>query len=448
MREFEFPGKNELLNQNVEVENQKDLELETRKLYLKPYDSICSYINLPLLAVGKNCFQVRRINKEYIDIDKFKEALIKTIKNHPCLQSRLIKKNEEVFLKYCPEIEPEIAIKDIKDSDINQSIQENLHIFEPFNSQQVYFTILLSETSLYLIVDIYHGVFDGWSGNVFWDTLSRAYLDKELPFDYYFYYLKKYNDEKSDSLIDNYYYKNYDNNTNYVIEFDEDVDPEIKNSKNTEKIFKILNFENLQEKLSSCFESASKYNIFLAMNILLTQYIFSNYQKNIQEMFITFAGRNWKKEMYNIGYHLQEVPFKYDFKDGKINFKDFKESLKTQLNNRINLGRCPFDLSKNRIGGIMDIDNIFRQNYVLENIPCEVVSGCHTDVNEKCNEFVTTIYPRLSIGKNGAMYLLIFNAKLYTQRTADRFAEISEKVGHFIFENINKNENDIDIRTI
>jgi len=439
---FEFPGKDELLQQNVEVENQKELELEYRNLELKPYDSIYSYINLPLLAVGKNCFQVRKIKTENVDLDQFKEALIKTIKNHPSLQSRLYKKNDQVYMKYCPEIEPVIEVKNISDKDINSSIQDSLHIFEPFDSQLAYFTILLSETSLYLVVDIFHGVFDGWSGNVFWDTLSRAYLHKELPFDYYYYYLKKYNDQKT--LNETYYRTHYDNTTNYLIDFDKNIPQEILKAKNP-KIIKVLNFGNLQEKLSQSFESVSQYNIFLAMNILLTQYIYSNYQKNVQEMYIVFAGRNWKKEMYDIGFHLQDVPFRYEFsKDGKINFKALRESLQTQLQNRITLGRCPFDLSQKRIGAIMDIDNIFRQNYVFEDKPCEVVAGCHYEVNEKCEEFVTTIYPRLSIGKNGAMFLYVINAKLYNQATADRYADISEKVGHLIFKYI-KNEEDIDL---
>jgi len=440
---FEFPGKDELIKQNVEVENQKELELEYRKLELKPYDSIYSYINLPLLAVGKNCFQVRKIKNENVELDRFKKALIKTIKNHPSLQSRLFKKDNEIYIKYCPEIEPVIEVKNIKDNNVNQSIQDSLHIFEPFDSQLSYFTILLSETSLYLVVDIFHGIFDGWSGNVFWDTLSRAYLGKELPFDYYYYYLKKYNDEKT--LNEKYYCENYDNNTNFVIEFDKDIPQEILNAKNP-KIIKILNFGNLKEKLNESFESVSQYNLFLAMNILLTQYIFSDYKNTVQEMLITFAGRNWKKEMYNIGFHLQEVPFRYEFKgDGKINFKEFRESLQTQLNNRINLGRCPFDLSKTRVGAIMDIDNIFRQKYIFEDKPCEVVAGCHYEVNEKCEEFVTTIYPRLSIGKEGAMFLYVINAKLYNQTTADKFSNISEKVGNLIFNHI-KNENDINLR--
>ena len=444
---FKFPGKKELLVQNLEIENQQKIEIECREIELKPYDSIYSYLNLPLLAVGKNCFQVRKINKKDINLDKFKSSLIQTIKNHPCFQSRLFKKNEEVYLKYCPNIEPNIEIKNIKDCDLNKNIQENLHIFQPFDSQLAYFTILLSESSLYLIVDIYHGIFDGWSGNIFWDSLSRAYLDKKLPYDYYFYFLKKYNDSKKNNTNEKFYEKNYDKYNNFKIKYDNNIDSRIKNAKTPQKIIKILNFGNLYEKLNTYFDSISKYNIFLAMNILLTLYIFSDYKNNYQEMYITFAGRNWKKEMYNIGFHLQDVPFKYYFKNGKINFKDFFENLQIQLNNRINKGRCPFDLSNNRIGGITEIDNIFRQNYILEDKKCEVVSGCHTEINEKCEEFVTSIYPRLSIGNNRAIFIIIFNAKLYNQITAEKFADISEKVGYFIFENIKKIDNNyIDIQ--
>ena len=143
-----------------------------------------------------NIFKLVKLNKEDIDINRFISALNKTIYNHPVLLSRFYEEDDgEIYIEYRPDLPPEIKIIDIKDEDIPNLKDKLLHIYNPFNSSLVNFTIFISNTSMYFYYDIFHSNFDGNSVAIFENNLELAYLNKPLPKDYFFLNLYHYNEK-------------------------------------------------------------------------------------------------------------------------------------------------------------------------------------------------------------------------------------------------------------
>jgi len=200
-----------------------------------------------------NIFKLVKIKKEDIDINRFILALNKTIYNHPVLLSRFYEeKDGEIYIEYRPDLPPEIKIIQIKDEDI-QNIKDNLlHIYQPFNSSLVNFTIFLSENYFYFYYDIFHSNFDGNSVSIFENNLESAYLNKTLPKDYFFLNLYNYNQNlRSKKYNDtvNFYKDNFNLTRDYCPKFDEDVPENIKNNDSLQLIYKEYSSEELREQL-------------------------------------------------------------------------------------------------------------------------------------------------------------------------------------------------------
>ena len=189
-----------------------------------------------------NIFNLIKIKKEDIDINRFILALNKTIYNHPVLLSRFYEEDDgEIYIEYRPDLPPEIKIIKIKDEDIPNLKDNLLHIYKPFNSSLVNFTIFLSDDYLYFFYDIFHSNFDGNSVIIFKNNLEAAYLNKTLPKDYFFLNLYNYNQnlksEKYKSTV-NFYKENFDLTRDYCPKFDEDIPENIKNNKSLQLIYK------------------------------------------------------------------------------------------------------------------------------------------------------------------------------------------------------------------
>ena len=166
-----------------EKDRLNEIALRTK---LHPYPMVQYFLQRTKNSLV-NIFRLAKFKKEDIDVNRFKNALNKTIYNHPTLLSRYHKdENGEIFVEYRPDIPPEIKIINIKDEDIPKLGENLLHIYEPFDSQMVNFTIYVSETSVYFYYDIFHSNFDGNSGAIFENNLEQAYLGKPLKKDYFF----------------------------------------------------------------------------------------------------------------------------------------------------------------------------------------------------------------------------------------------------------------------
>ena len=216
--------------------------------------------------------------KEDIDINRFILALNKTIYNHPVLLSRFHEEDDgEIYIDYRPDLPPEIKIINIRDEEIHNLKDKLLHIYNPFNSSLVNFTLFISNTSVYFYYDIFHSNFDGNSVAIFENNLELAYLNKPLPKDYFFLNLYHYNEKLKTKKYEDtvkFYKENFDLNREYCPKFDDDIPANIRNNGTLQLIYKEYSSKELRKQLREYFGDKPKYyNIFMTMNILLTDYI-------------------------------------------------------------------------------------------------------------------------------------------------------------------------------
>ena len=133
-----------------------------------------------------------RISKDDISVDRLIEALYSTIRNHPLLQSR-ISFDDKLFMvqHYDPTMLPEIKPEHVSEKEIPEILENIVVPFHLMNNQLIRARILLTEQNVYLFIDMHHVFSDGFSIQVFQDTLSRAYNGEPLYRDYSYIYLRR-----------------------------------------------------------------------------------------------------------------------------------------------------------------------------------------------------------------------------------------------------------------
>ena len=452
---MEFDSKIEDINQD-EIND----ELLNKDLELIPYPQPLDFLSKPENTMFTNIFYVIRLNSKIINTEKLKESIIKSLNNHKGLLSTFIIKNGEktfnngIYLKYQPKNEikiDEIKIKDdINSTELERLIQQNLAVFKHYNSPQINIKLFYNDDNIYLLIDICHTVFDGASIDVFFNSINNAYLNKELPKDYFLYYLYKYNNEIKES---NKYKEDLSYFQKYFIH-DKDLYPKDINSIKGEEymISHTLTWDKFRENLTKYFSipnsnKITNYNIFLLMNIILANYLFSKMEESHQELNFTFSGRNWKREKYSVGCLSTDYPIYYNFENkGKVNMKNFYTIIKKQFELKNTISRYPFFHSdKGRLPVIIQRDEEFLKiNNFCGDDTAKIVYKFTNKFNNKCKIFWSPLSVVMSIGDNLAKYDIMADGTKYTTFDMHNYVELIEKTGKFIFNNMNKiNSDDI-----
>ena len=458
MNEYDFQIKEE----DQDEINEKLLQ---KTLKLIPYTQPLDFLSKPENTMFTNLFHIFKLNRKHISLKKLKESIIKALLNHKGLLCTFNKDNKEngsfnngIFLDYNPEILPnieEIKIKDdIDKKELELIFQNNLVIFKHYNSPQINIKLFYNSFHIYLFCDICHTVFDGASIGIFFTSINNIYLDKKIPKDYFIYYLHKYNIDIRESQK---YKEDFLYFEKYFIH-DKDIYPKYSsnksNNQNSKMIFKTLSWDDFYLNLSKYFsipnsKKITNFNIFLLMNILLTNYLFSNLEQSHHELNLTFSGRNWKKEKYSVGCLSTDYPVYYDFTKNKINMKHFYESMKRQLELKNTISRYPFFHSdKGRLPVIIQREGeFFDATNFCGDAEAEIIYDYSKHFNNKCSEFWSPLSVVMTIGENSAKYDIMADGNKYNEKDIDKYIDLIEKSGKFIFENmvkINKDE-DIDI---
>ena len=387
-----------------------------------------------------NIFKLVKIKREDIDTNRFILALNKTIYNHPVLLSRYYEeKDGEIYIEYRPDLPPEIKIIQIKDEDIPNIKDNLLHIYKPFNSSLVNFTIFLSENYFYFYYDIFHSNFDGNSVSIFESNLEAAYLNKTLPKDYFFLNLYNYNknlqSKKYNDTV-NFYKDNFNLTREYCPKFDEDVPENIKNNDSLQLIYKEYSSEELRLQLKKYFgEKPRYYNIFMVMNILLTNYIYSDYKDEYPTAKIGFNGRNWTIDSNSVGCLIYNYPVIYHFENKKVNIKHLYDKIKELFKKKPTLMKYPFEHTEKYTSMMSIIQTKAFYKTEFDGKKLEMIYGYNNLMNMKSNYLMTPLMEELFIDDNVAKYSSFFDAKFYKQSSADRFMDIQVKSAKLIMEN-------------
>ena len=434
-------------------------ELINKHLELIPYPQPLDFLSKPENTMFTNIFYVIKLNSKLIEAKKLKQSIIKSLNNHKGLLSTFIIKKEEkilfnngIYLNYEPNNSINIDLfkikEDINKTELEQLFQENLAVFEHFNSPQINIKIFYNNLNIYLFIDICHTVFDGASIGIFFNSINNAYLDKELPKDYFLYYLYKYNKEIKES---NKYKEDLSYYNTYFIH-DKDLYPKYNNSitKKDFIISKSLTWDDFRLNLTKYFsipnsDKITNYNIFLLMNIILANYLYSNMEESHQELNFTFSGRNWKREKYSVGCLSTDYPIYYNFDSkGKLNMKNFYSLMKKQLELKNTISRYPFFHSdKGRLPVIIQREEEFLNiNNFCGDDNAEIVYDFTKKFNNKCNIFWSPLSVVLTIGDNLAKYDIMADGSKYNEENINKYIELIERTGKFIFNNMNKIDSD------
>ena len=435
-------------------QDEKNNELLQKPLKLTPYSQPIDFLSKPENTMFTNLFYIIELRKNIINIKKLKDSIIKAFRNHKGLLCTFFKDDKDnkkfnngIYLSYNPDtiinIE-EIKVKDnISKIELEETFQNNLVVFKHFNSPQFNIKLFYNSDNIYFFSDICHTVIDGVSLGILFNSINNAYLDKELPKDYFLYYLNEYNiDIKNSNKYkeDLYYFQK-----NFV--HDKDLYPEYSNIKiKNPMIIKTLSWDNLHMNLTKYFsiENSNKitnFNIFLLMNIILTNYLYSNMEIPHHELNFTFSGRNWKKEKYSVGCLSTTYPIYYNFDiKGSLNMKNFYNLMKEQLELKNTLSRYPyFHSDKGRLPVIIQREGDFINiNNFCGDENANIIYDYSKIFNSKCSVFWSPLSVVMTIGEKLAKYDIMADGNKYNENDINKYVDLIEKSGKFIFEYIDK----------
>ena len=390
-----------------------------------------------------NIFKLVKLKIEDIDINRFLKALNRTIYNHPVLLSRFHEEDDgEIYIEYRPDLPPKINVITVKDEEIQNLKDKLLHIYKPYDSPLVNFTLFISNTSFYFFYDIFHSNFDGNSVAIFEKNLELAYLDKPLPKDYFFLNLYHYNEKLRTKKYDDtvkFYEEHFDLNREYCPKFDNDIPENIKNNNSLQLIYKEYSSKELRKQLYEFFgEKPKYYNIFMTMNILLADYIYSEFKDEYPTAKIGFNGRNWTEDSNSVGCLIYNFPVIYHFQNKVVNIKNFYKEIKSLYSKKVTLMKYPFEHKEKYTSLMSIIQTKGFYKTVFNGKDLEILYGYNNLINMKSKYLMTPITQELFIDDDVAKYSSFFDGKFYKQSSADKFFDILIKTSKLIMENFNE----------
>ena len=137
-----------------------------------------------------NMYPVLMKLKDWVDMKKMSEILIKTAQAHPACFSVIEEHNGVPFQKYVPNLISDVKIEKISEAEFQSMINT---LVQPFSSCDVPIRLRLFETekAKFFFFDTYHVFCDAFSKAVFVYDLDKAYAGGELERDGWLSYLEE-----------------------------------------------------------------------------------------------------------------------------------------------------------------------------------------------------------------------------------------------------------------
>ena len=177
------------LNQRREENPEPDCENESFPLtpYQAHYMNAC--ISAGEITMGNSPFALRLCRKTY-DASFIKEAALKAVLAHPALRSVFEKGTDgRIHSRFDPESLIRIEIEEVKESELEETLQACLKPFALLNSPLVRIRLFQTDEVLVLFLDVHHIIFDHQSLRVLIRDLFAAYRGESLKADRYPDYL-------------------------------------------------------------------------------------------------------------------------------------------------------------------------------------------------------------------------------------------------------------------
>ena len=110
----------------------------------------------------------------FVSAEQLKQALVNVLSCHPSLFVRLFEENNRIIQRIVMNDSPQIEIKEISESLLDEEKQIFVHPFKLFDEQLWRARILKGEKKVFLLLDIHHIICDGISINVFLEDLCKV----------------------------------------------------------------------------------------------------------------------------------------------------------------------------------------------------------------------------------------------------------------------------------
>ncbi len=140
-----------------------------------------------------NVPQVIRLKDADVDIQRMANAVKSVIEAHPYLKSHLVQKDNDVVLQRRDDAPYEVVVTTLTEEPSIDYFQQKVRPFNLLADDLIRAEIVKTPHNVYLITDVHHIVYDGMSGNVFFNDIFNAYNGTEpstepiTAFDYAIY---------------------------------------------------------------------------------------------------------------------------------------------------------------------------------------------------------------------------------------------------------------------
>lgn len=177
------PNSDDAQNEMAKLEQHK---LTAEQLYMFDYQLYTPNSTM------YNLFNMLRIEKEGIELDRMAKAIEMAIKNHPAF-STIIQFNEDgdLIQRYDSKMQITITPENISTIKFEKIKDTLVQPFKVVNSPLFRCRLFETEDAAYLFFDVHHIIFDGTSFKVFINSVINAYMGAPLEKDYYYLVLQK-----------------------------------------------------------------------------------------------------------------------------------------------------------------------------------------------------------------------------------------------------------------
>ena len=177
------PGSDDAQNEMAKLEPHK---LTPEQLYMFDYQLYTPNSTM------YNLFNMLRIEKEGVDLDRMAKAIEMAIKNHPAF-STIIQFNEDgdLIQYYDSQMSVTVALEKISTCEFEKIKNTLVQPFKIVNSPLFRCRLFETEEAAYLFFDVHHIIYDGTSSKVFTNSVINAYMGAPMEKDYYYLSLQK-----------------------------------------------------------------------------------------------------------------------------------------------------------------------------------------------------------------------------------------------------------------
>ena len=140
-----------------------------------------------------NVPQVIRLKDANLDVTRMASAVESVIDAHPYLKSHLVQKDNDVMLQRRDDAPYKILVTTLTEEPSIDYFQHKVRPFNLLSDDLIRAEIVKTPHNVYLITDVHHIVYDGMSGNVFFNDIFNAYngispsIEPITAFDYAIY---------------------------------------------------------------------------------------------------------------------------------------------------------------------------------------------------------------------------------------------------------------------